>query len=233
MSNGNDSTISYKQSSSFDHIEHIRKNSKIRSIDGVLNKPQFFIDYVIENELRNKEDVKYLTDRRLLKPIGITRCDSSYVLIKDIDLNGDICAIELFSSKFVAEDHEIKFRKSSSKNRDYESIDGKFPYGGIYGDVDRELNKITIKINDRKESINIENLPSINNPMFCESSMLKNGIEAYQHGDNVYVYISGGHAANTYFGKLVFNQNGFVTSIMVDYVPLSRYGSFSDDFIGF
>ena len=123
--------------------------------------------------------------------------------------------------------------RDSNNYKDYESIDGKFPYGGLYGRINRELSNINFKINSQQLELDKDAIPSINEPMFCEGSMLGNGIEAYQDGENIYIYISGGNAADTYFGKLVFDQTGFVTSIMVDYVSMSRYGCFSDEFLGF
>ena len=43
----------------------------------------------------------------------------------------------------------------------------------------------------------------------------------------------GGENANTYFSKLVFDRQHYLTRIIADYVPLSTYGCFRDDFIGF
>jgi len=224
---------SYKPSSEFDHIEHIRNNSIIGSIDGIAHNPKFFVDYIIENNLENTEDKKYITDRKLLKPIEVSKCDSNYILFSDIQINNNTYEIELFASKFIERQHEVIFRKSNNDYKDYESIDGKFPYGGLYGSINRELSKINFKINNKQLEIDKDVIPSINEPMFCERSMLGNGIEAYQDDENIYIYISGGNAADTYFGKLVFNQTGFVTSIMVDYVPMSMYGCFGNEFLGY
>lgn len=223
----------YRPSSKFDHIEHIRKNSRIGSTDGMAHDPKFFVDYIIENNLEKTEYKKYITDRKLLKPITVNKCDSNYILLSDIQINNNTYEIELYANKFIEEQHEVKFRKNNNDYQDYESIDGKFPYGGLYGKINRELSLIKFKANNNHIKVNMEAIPSINEPKFCDRSILGNGIEAYQDDENIYVYISGGNAADTYFGKLVFNQTGFVTSIMVDYVPMSRYGCFGDDYLGF
>jgi hypothetical protein len=57
--------------------------------------------------------------------------------------------------------------------------------------------------------------------------------ELYEDGDNLYIYIFGEQAADSYFAKLIFDKSGFITSIITDYVPLSLYGSFGKDFIGY
>lgn len=224
---------SYKPSSKFDHIDHIRKNSRIGNIDGAAHKPRFFVDYIIENRLERKEYKKYITDRKLLKPIPISKCDSNYILISGVHIKNNTYEIELYANKFIEEQHEDKFRKSSNDYKDYESIDGKFPYGGLYGKIKRELSQIKFKRNNKQLNVEANAIPSINEPIFCDRSMLKNGIEAYQDDENIYIYVSGGGAADTYFGKLVFNQTGFVTSIMIDYVPMSKYGCFGDEFLGY
>jgi len=131
------------------------------------------------------------------------------------------------------ENHIVKIRSSEDNTfKDYESIDGKFPYGGLYGAIKMELQSIKITINDRSSIVSNDLLPSINAPKFCSKNLLKSGFEAYQDVDDIYLYVSGGNAANAYFGKLIFNQSSYVTSIMVDYWPLIPI-LFLDDGKGF
>jgi len=47
------------------------------------------------------------------------------------------------------------------------------------------------------------------------------------------LYLYGGIAAGTYFSKLVFDHQGYVTRMVVDYVPLSRHSSFRRSFLRF
>jgi hypothetical protein len=51
------------------------------------------------------------------------------------------------------------------------------------------------------------------------------------NGEMLYLY--GGIAAGTYFSKLVFDHQGYVTRMVVDYVPLSRHSSFRRSFLRF
>ena len=68
--------------------------------------------------------------------------------------------------------------------------------------------------------------------LWGENKWLK-GFEVFEDGDYIFLYVRGGRAANVYYGKLVFNASGFITAILVDYVPLSMYGAFYDEFVGF
>ena len=223
----------YKPSSKFNHIKHIRENSRIGQMDGIAREPKFFIDYIIQNQLEKPEHKKYLTDRKLLRPLTRIKCDSNHILIRDTLLNGQSCEIEIFAKKFIEKNHDVKFRNIESGYKDYLSIDGKFPYGGLYGNIKTELSKIDLTIGNRKIKLNKATMPSINEPELCNRSMLENGIEAYQDDNYLYIYVSGGSAADTYFGKLIFNQTEFVTSIFIDYVPMSMYGSFGKEFLAY
>jgi len=58
--------------------------------------------------------------------------------------------------------------------------------------------------------------------------------EAYQDGNNIYIYLFGGHNTGNYFTKLIFDINhGYIGKIVSDYVTLSTFGSFSENFIGY
>lgn len=225
--------LEIRTSSTFDHVEHIRKNSRVGQTDGNQHDPMYFIDFIIQNQLEKPEHIKYLTDRKLLRKLKTEICTENRLVIKDTLLNGKTCEIEIEAAKFMEELHTVKYRKGENPNKYIDLIDGKIPYGGLYGKIDRELKWIHFRLDDKTFDISYKFLPSINEPILCSQSLLPNGIEVYEDEDMVYIYVSGGEAADTYFGKLVFDNSGFATSIMVDYVPLSMYGSFSPKFIGF
>lgn len=222
-----------KTSKAFDHISYIKNNSKIRELDGEELKPRYFIDYIIENQIEKPEYSKYITDRNLLRKLKVEICTENHILIKDTLLNGNLCEIEVYAGEFIEAEHQVKFRNNSKDYKDYETVDGKLPYGGFYGKINRDLKSLSIKINNNPINTDINSYSNIYEPNFCSSKSFYKGIQAYEDDDNIYIYVTGGNAADTYFGKIVFNQRGFITSILIDYVPLSMYGSFHSGFIGF
>jgi|GEM_PF-6780434 len=48
-----------------------------------------------------------------------------------------------------------------------------------------------------------------------------------------YFYIKGGQAADTYFGKYVFDENSYITRYLLHYGQLSETHSFRENFKGF
>lgn len=224
-------TIEIKPSSLFDHIKHIREKSRKRQIDKDDFGPEYFVDYVIESVLENSEHQKYITDRSLLRKLENKVCWDTYVLINDTLLNGDRCRIEIKTQAFSPENHRLKYRKGSNS---LSEVDGKYPFGAVYAKYPKqELESLEITINDKKIPTKIAEYKNIYEPSLCNFGNYKRILEAYEDGENIYIYIFGGNAAGSYFAKLIFDRLGFVTSIIVDYRPLSEYGSFGEHFIGF
>ena len=223
---------SYYPSSEFDHIEHIRNNSRIGEIDGKEHDPKYFVDYVIENLIQKSEYKKYITDRKLLRRLKNNICWDRYVLIKDSLSNGEEIRIEIETKSFNSEDHQLKY---GSKSNFLIEVDEKYPFGSVYSnEPDKELESLSIQIGSRELKTSIEEYQNIFEPKFCNFGSHQRITEAYEDGENIYVYIFGGEAADSYFAKLIFNTDvGYITSIIANYGPLSDYGSFGSHFIGY
>lgn len=191
-----------------------------------------FVDYTIKRLLIYPEDKKYISDRRNLKKIRQSQCDSSKVLLKDTLISGDVIEVELIIGKFVPEDHTIIIHPE----HDYiQSIDGTYPLGGVYGTPENEIERLTIRLNSKELSIPPTSYRDLYEPNVCDTDYFRRPIEAFTslNGEFIYLYIYGGENAATYFSKLVFDRQSYLTRIIADYIPLSTYGCFRDDFIGF
>jgi hypothetical protein len=72
-------------------------------------------------------------------------------------------------------------------------------------------------------------------PNTCSDSHFDRKIETYSSldGQFIYVYIYGGNAAGSYFAKLIFNKEKYLTKIVADYYSLSIHSSFRESFIGY
>ena len=185
-----------------------------------------------QNFLEKPEYKRYITDRNLLRKLHNDVCWDNYVLIEVTLLTGEHIRIEINDGDFDPEKHKIKFTENSEMILE---VDGKFPFGGMYSALpQKELKTVDININDRSVRTNINEYVNIYEPNFCNFGSHSRITEAYEDGENIYIYIFGGNAADSYFAKLIFHvTEGYITSIISDYVPLSMYSSFGDHFIGF
>ena len=222
----------YKPSSEFDHIDHIRKHSRIGQLDGIDHDPKYFVDYTIHKLLKDKGHKKFITDRKYLRKLQNKICWDNYVLIKDTLLNGDAIIIELKTSAFDTVKHTVK---RSTKSNFIHEIDGKYPYGAVYSKhPSTEIESLSITINGKALETSAYKYQNLYAPKFCNFGSYQRIVEAYEDGSYIYVYLFGGNAADSYFAKLIFDKSeGYITSIIADYGPLSAYGSFSEHFIGF
>lgn len=228
----------FKPSNSFNHIKHIRVESQKSPIYlKEMNKyrdrlePKYFVDYVIQHVLKKPEHKKYITDRRLLKKLKNNTCYENYVLISDTLNNGDECEIEIKLKVFEKQKHKLDYDREGNF---LIKVDGKYPYGAIYSECpETEIKSFQVKINEKELNADLKDFQNLYNPNFCNFGGHQRILEAYEDGDYLYIYIFGGGAASQYFAKLIFDKSGFITSIITEYVPLSIYGSFSEDFIGY
>ena len=159
-------------------------------------------------------------------------CWNNYVSIIDTLLNGEKIEIELKSQEFDTLNRSFKYQ---DKSNFLIEVDGSYPYGAVYGNKpSEELESLTIKIDGKEIETDIDKYRNLYEPAFCNFGSYQRITEAYEDGENIYIYLYGGNAADSYFAKLIFNiTKGFVTSIIADYSDLSEYGSFGEHFIGF
>jgi len=65
---------------------------------------------------------------------------------------------------------------------------------------------LRIRINGRELDTQLNQYNNVYEPDFCEFGGHRRATEAYEDGDNIYVYLFGGNAANGYFAKLIFDK---------------------------
>lgn len=216
-----------------DQIKYLRDNSTPGEIDENGTEYEYLVDYVRGELLERPEFEKHLIDKRSLKKLKSITCLHNYAIISDIINDNDRCRIEIESKSFKVSDQKIV--RDSSNN--IISINGNYPYGEWFADDNKTVECITnlsININGEKKWYRIDSIVGLYDPNFCESAGWNKKIEVYENGNYIYVYIQGGNAAGTYYSKLIFDYQNFITSITVDYYYLSVTGSFSGaHFIGF
>ena len=226
-------SVGYLPTSEYDHIKHIKEHELDIYSEMKKLKPKFFIDYVSPNYLEQPSHKNFISDRNLLRKLKTDTCSTNYIRINDTLLNGDKIKIEIRAGEFFENNHKVKLRRNEDAIIGYDLIDGKFPFGGNYGEIERDLQMVRCQIGNKNFDLDMNRVPSINEPTLCETNSWDNGIKAFQDNNFIYIYISGGNAASTYYGKLVLDYEKYITSIFVDYYPLSTYSCFRNDFIGF
>jgi hypothetical protein len=200
--------------------------------DTVFNANRAFVDYTIKYLLAKPSDKYFISNRNLLPKLKFISCDSINTEFKDTLKTGEICHIKISTRKFIPEKNKIV---KDEENDHIKSINGQIPYGGNYAFPDREIGKFEIYINGRPLIIPRNAYSNLFKPNICEDYAFDRRIEAYTSIDGkfIYVYIFGGEAAGTYYSKLIFDHEKYLTRIISDYYPLSIHGSFRKDFIGF
>lgn len=217
-------------SSRLDHISQSESNNLKNICPGI--KDSSLVEYVINSVLEKPDYIKHITDRSKLWKLPNKICWENYVLIEGTEANGTNYKIELKGAEFDSTKHEVVFDGSGM----IKSIDSRFPFGASNNLMtlpEKEIKEIIIEINHEPISVPKSAYNNLYEPEFCFFGGWRKKTEAFLNQDYVYVYIFGGNASNSYMAKLVFNKEEYITSIIVDYYPLSCFGSFWDGFIGY
>jgi hypothetical protein len=197
-----------------------------------------FLTYISENIITHPDEKIYISDITQLKSIQLINCDSSKIHYKD-KVDGKEIELKLSLKKFEKKNHKIQ-----SENREkfspegFRFIDGKEPWGGYYGGPSSETNKLQIWVNGNEIKME-EEFTDIYNLMMCDLdkqwiNFNPNPSLKYDEKNKVfYLYVHGGNAAGTYFGKFIFDENKFIKRYLLDYGDLSPTGSFRKNFKGF
>jgi hypothetical protein len=210
------------------HLNSIRKNERKTSSECVV-EDSTFLDYAM-NRIIKPEEIVFISDRNLLSSIPITSCTEESITMAGKNGRKTI-AINI---KMIDFDTTVN-KVSWNENDEITSINGEEAYGSTYDLPMKKIESIEIIFGCDTLNIAESSYSNLYNPNTCENSGFTKGIMAYQslNGDYLYLYIIGGNGADTYFSKLIFNHKKHISTWVADYYPLSCYGCFRKDFIGF
>lgn len=212
--------------------EYLIHKQSIDSIEMAITGRASFASYIINHNLENPSDKYFISNRNLLTKLNTKQCDSNLVIISDYLNNGNKINIKIVIHPFEPKLHNIEINKDSNS---ITQIDGQFPFGGQYGVPKTSITNLEININNRRIQIPDSCFSNLYNGNICSNFSLLKQIEAYEslNGEFIYVYLFGGNAAGTWFAKLIFDHDKYVTRTVTDYYPLSIHGSFKSSFIGY
>jgi len=104
---------------------------------------------MINNEIITiQEEKKYISNITKLNSVKLVNCDSRNIHYKDVVDNKSI-EFKMSLKKFNKENHRIKYYEERKEDNWSELIDGKEPWGGIYGHPKTEVDKLEITINEK------------------------------------------------------------------------------------
>lgn len=212
--------------------EYLLHKQSIDSIEMALTGRESLADYMINHSLENPSDIYFISNRNLLQKLKTDRCDTNLVIIADSLKNGATINIKIVIHPFEPELHTIEAIEDANS---IQKIDGQFPFGAQYGVPKTSIAVLEIRINDQLIQIPDSCFSNLYNVNSCTNGSFQKQIEAYEslNGEFVYVYLFGGNAAGTWFAKLIFDHNTYITRIVTDYFRLSIHGSFRSGFIGY
>jgi len=217
-----------------EHIESIRKGDSRKPSPSSLLKDTTFLDYAI-NEIIKSEEIIYISNRRLLQLFEVDTCSMWSVEMRDTINDTTRIEISIKTQKFNPDANNIeKYKKEEYK--DYiENINNLRAYGATYKLPEIEFSNIQILVNNFPLDIPDSAFKNLYEPNLCDSYGFVRQVQAYTSldGKYIYIYIYGGHAADTYFTKLIFDHKRFITKWTVEYGQLSVFGCFYERFIGY
>ncbi|TXF90797.1 hypothetical protein FUA23_04990 [Neolewinella aurantiaca] len=215
-----------------DHLTSLASKYGDNYPDGCDYGEPTFLDYVINRILPDTTYKKYLTDRALMRKLKVTNCLNNLVEVEDRLDDGRPITLSFETSRLDTNQHTIVRRSKSTVL----SIDSMIPYGAEYWSreyLPQRLSRVTITIGGRALTIPGGAFSNLYNPNMCQSAGWLQPIEVYTEGDGIYIYIYGGNAADTYFAKVIFYKDKYITTLIADYGPLPCYGTFRPNFPGF
>jgi len=204
--------------------------------DSVFNATMYLIDLIKEKRLTNSSDIKFISDRRLLYRLKNRICDNENYDLKIFDTLKTNEKVEVYIKigKFNPDSHNIKYMDSAKYF--VKSIDDQEPLGTEGAMPLKEINELKILIDNKKVKIPKSAYSNVFYPKICSGKeYFHKNVEVYNSisGKYLYIYFYGGQAASTYFGKLVFDKEKYLTKFFAGYYELGTSSSFREDFIGF
>lgn len=207
----------------------------LSSIDSSYNTARAFVDYTITNSLLKSSDYQFISNRNLLPKLKPIYRDSTKLMIRDSLVTGEVCLVNIELLKFDSTKHHIIKYSKDELYDNVDFIDSLYPYGGEYALPDFEISSLEIIIDGKQIIIPEKAYSNFYDPNILGSHGFMKEIEAFSSMDGqfIYIYIYGGQAASTYFTKLIFNKEKYLTQIVSNYYDLSINSSFRPNFIGY
>jgi len=227
--------LTFKGYSQIDFEEHIKsiQNNYYQSEDmnGMFNANERSVAFALGYLQKKGVNKRYITNKKLLNKISVKSFKKySYIYFYDKLENGTKISIKINFKKFDKTKHSINIKDG------YVEIDSLTPIGSYYEIPKLEIDCIEIKVNKKEVIIPKSSYIDLYEVTQEKFKQFYKPIEAYSShdGEFIFIYIFGGNAADSFFSKLIFNKEKFITRITADYKQLLEWHTFNNDnFLGY
>lgn len=215
------------------HLNSIRMSSYKKQADQGVRGDSAFLEFVINNLLERPEDVAFLSNRDLLTPLCIKHCGRSEVIVYDTLKDNRIVDVHLHTTPFDSVAHTFSYFPGEDSL--VEMIDSMPAYGAVYQRPVMMIDSIGIIWGGKSLTVPATAYRDMYDPNLCDSDIFHQPVMAYPSlsGDYLYVYLFGGKGRDSYFAKLIFDQDRYIKKIVTEYQDLVDYDAFRWDFLGY
>lgn len=192
-----------------------------------------FLAYTLQNTLDHPGDRQFIANRELLRSLCVSICSHDSVIIHDTLADGRSLQVALYVSAFDSAGHQYDY--FPGPDRLLRSIDRLPAYGAIERLPQRQLDSLLIQLDGRPLVLPPAAYRSFYEVNLCGLDLFHQPVAAYSSLDGryLYLYLYGGKGASTYFAKLIFDHERYLTRIVTEYAALRQYQAFRVDFLGY
>jgi hypothetical protein len=192
-----------------------------------------FLSYTLQHTLAHPGDRQFIANRDLLRSLCVSVCSQDSVIIHDSLADGTPLYLALYASAFDPSAHRYQYFPGPDSL--LRSIDSLPAYGAVEALPSQRLDSLVIRLDGRPLVIPAEAYRCFYQPNFCQLGLFQQPVAAYPSLDGryLYLYLYGGQGAGTYFAKLAFDRERYLTHLITEYAALRQHQAFRIDFLGY
>ena len=205
----------------------------IRSILGTSSADSLFLRHMLRQGLESSPDRAFVANRDLLRPLCVAVCSADSLVIHDTLSDGAPFHLALYTRPFEPDSHQYSYFPGADSL--IESIDGRPAYGAVDQRPTRQVDSLSVRIGKRHLIVPPAAYASFYEVNLCQLGYFQQPVMAYPSLSEkyLYLYLHGGEGASTYFAKLIFDRERYLTRMVAEYSLLRETGAIRPDFLGF
>ncbi len=205
----------------------------IRAILGSSPEDSLFLQMMLDRRLAKSPDQDFITHRDLLDPFCVSICAHDSVVIHDTLADGKAFFLAIYTETFEPDSHVYEYFPGEDSL--IETIDERPAYGAVDQVPATRVDSMVIRLEGRELMIPRSAYRSFYDLNLCQMEYFLQPVMVYPSQDErfFYLYLYGGEGAGTYFAKLVFDHERYLTRIVAEYSILRQSGAIRPEFIGF
>lgn len=205
----------------------------LHSIQARSQADSAFLRYTLQQTLEHPADQQFIANRELLRSLCVSLCSHDSVIIHESLPDGRKLHLALYTSPFDPTVHTYDYFPGPDSM--LRSIDSLPAYGAVETWPRRQLDSLTVSFDGVPLRIPTEAYRCFYDLNLCDLDLFHQPVAAYLSldGQYLYLYLYGGQGASTFFAKLIFDQERYLTRIVTEYAALRQHDAFRVDFLGY